>query len=347
MSKVIFELGNGIDGEIELCDNLFMDFWKMVFERNNKKHGVNVRYSKCYNSNMKMPDKTQINLVSKQKYVDIINESIDKIVSAGFTWSRGKMNIDSGYEDCNKIHRGFTTLMSTGCIDKLDLTHEEVKFIKENKFDLNNNSAFPYFMPNPEQYEKFNYNKYAKIKIPLHDINANVHHIEDKFLINHNNIKLSKELINHYGCKNFKLISLDWNSKGKDGITDAHKIDFNFNDLRYYANYSNDPYYNVFDLKNILGKDYQTCWENHDDPHNIDICNLMTTKGGFEIKPEIDCLFNKLLIPWLKDINHSTQNEVIRPITIGHIDDKWVKEHQMLNRNRNIDDEVVKVDLID
>ena len=36
MSKLVFELSDGVDGEIQLRDNAFMDFWKMVFIRNNK-----------------------------------------------------------------------------------------------------------------------------------------------------------------------------------------------------------------------------------------------------------------------------------------------------------------------
>ena len=34
MSKIVFELQSGIDGEVQLRDGLFMDFWKFAFTRN-------------------------------------------------------------------------------------------------------------------------------------------------------------------------------------------------------------------------------------------------------------------------------------------------------------------------
>ena len=53
MSKVVFELSDGVDGEIQLRDNEFMDFWKMVFVRNNKMLGP--RQDKVIGNSMSRP----------------------------------------------------------------------------------------------------------------------------------------------------------------------------------------------------------------------------------------------------------------------------------------------------
>jgi hypothetical protein len=144
---------------------------------------------------------------------------------------------------------------------------------------------------------------------------------------------------------------LDWNSKNPlDKITDASKLDYNLGDAANWA-VDNDPYWNVYDLKNILGKDYLEAYHNYDDPGEWDVCNhAKTTKGGFEIRPHMHHVVNKVLVPWIKDWGYHAFPENVSPIQIGHIDERELFAMCAASESNSWDvshNHIVKVDLVE
>ena len=145
MSKVVFELSDGVDGEIQLRDNAFMDFWKMVFTRNNKLLGP--RQDVIIGNSMSRPIDDPIpakrfirqkNIRSSMKSakefhancVAEVNKSIDDLEKAGWPWRHGKLNSESAWDDCNRIHRGFTTYFWSGVTDHLDIPFDKLIYLK-------------------------------------------------------------------------------------------------------------------------------------------------------------------------------------------------------------------------
>ena len=185
----------------------------------------------------------------------------------------------------------------------------------------------------------------------VHIINSGVHDIEDKCRSSERRWKTESKFWPEY--THICLPKLDWASKSEaDNRTDVTKVDYNLADLAMWA-CDNDPKWNVYDLKNILGKDYLTGYFDYDDPGEWDICNhFKTTKGGFEIKPHMHKVVNDIFVPWIQSFGYPAYPEIISPIQIGHIDENWLlefctsrsaEEHQIKDEHNHI----INVDLID
>ena len=368
MSKVVFELSDGIDGEIQLRDNEFMDFWKMVFVRNNKLMGprkdqsIGSRVEYPINKSTFIKDTLIFNLDYHAECVRQVNSSIKKIKQSGWNWTQGKLNKESSFEDCNRIHRGFTTYFWTGCTDHLQIPFDKLLYIKYQHVNFRSfESKFliPWLDPDVEimqgnvdpEHPRSWYAWERGIKEPLHNINAYVHKLEDSCLSS----ARSTEIIDQwhkFNNKNYKFIStksLDWDSKAKDQVTDDVVCDWDYAGLLRSNSKlcSSDPKYNVYDLKNILGKDYEKAWKDYDSPANWDITNTYnTTKGAFEIKPWQSYCTRKIIRPWVKEYNLPTSDQFIAPITLGHIDETWMEQNFFTEYAWESDRTMIKVDLI-
>tara|TARA_B110000908_G_C10194382_1_gene422156 strand:- start:79 stop:1203 length:1125 start_codon:yes stop_codon:yes gene_type:complete len=350
MSKVLFSLSNGVDGEIQLRDNDFVEFWKFVFKRNQKLLGVRrdkpveqrhfiydtsneKQYWNTFNINVEKRWTDTIDI--RQDFVNKINTSIDAIKSSGFNWQGGYINMNSKNEDCNRIHRCFTTFHLTKTTDTLNLSDDQKREIKYKMANLNQSDAWYYIKYlDPTLVNVFDnhdlFSKYMTIEDDLHTINAYVHRIEDHGILSKNTWTVMKQFLEMQSSTSMFLPALDWNSKGQDGCTDSLRIDFNFSDMRSQdlTMYSSDDAYNVYDLKNILGKDYETAWYNNDDPREWDVCNSFnTTKGGFEVRPYQSLLTKNYIKPWVDSYNFPSDDHIISPIAIGSIDQDWLREH--------------------
>ena len=116
--------------------------------------------------------------------------------------------------------------------------------------------------------------------------------------------------------------------------------------------YSSDPQYNVYDLKNILGKSYETAWLNYDNPLNWDVTNTFnTTKGGFEIKPYQSEWTRNFIRPWAHEFDMPVEDHIIAPISIGTIDVEWLHQHCYTDNINDLESmnqtSIVKVDLVE
>ena len=365
MSKLVFELSDGVDGEIQLRDNAFMDFWKMVFIRNNKLMQPSASNKKAINI-----DEHPLTDVIENKpvlinYADRVNNAIDELTKAGFSWTHGKLTRDSDWADCNRLHRGFTTSSwSVGLTDHIDIPFDKLIYLKyhsinfrsyESKFlipwlDPSINIPLDIFdVEHPRSWK--NYHDHAKD--PLHTINAYIHNLEDKCLKSARYTHMYKDYMQKY-YNNFNYISIykcDWDSKGEDGVTDAIECDWNFADLKKDYGLENmcssDPKYNVYDLKNILGKDYETAYVDYDSPANWDVCNTFnTTKGGFDIRPWQSYWTREVIAPWVETFNIPSEDQIIAPIAIGSIDEDWLKLNCFTKYAFDLHRHIVKVDLV-
>ena len=354
MARLLITLENGADSEIELLDNKFMEFWKMVFLRH-KSH-IPFRHSdrkeKYAGHKHQVWEKTQEQVKNwyetetlelKQKLVNRVNTAIDGLHEENIQWTRGKLDIHCNKADCNRLHRGFTTLSFTHMwTDHIALTSEQIMSIKRRYLNMNAHNCWPnqfndvkgWSVPTsnrpPDMYT--DREKVTRVYELLHEINAAIHNIEDKCLYNGRTEILREHYYNFYDVQCMLVPNLDWNAKLEDGVTDSVHLDWNFDSALNPAFYSVVPAIeqgcNVWDLKNILGKDYQTCYRDYDNPVNLDITNTVgTTKGGFTINPAFINLYDTILEPWLESFGKLEHKAMYFPIPVGKLDERFIKQH--------------------
>lgn len=367
MSKVVFELSNGVDGEIVLREGDFMEFWKFVFKRNNTQLGPRSDKN-CNSIFVDVPEQesqryqTELwssTLDARISHAQRVNTAIDNLLEMGFAWSSGRADQHSHNTECNRIHRAFTTSMLSRSTDDFGLSREKLIEIKHRQPNFNHGDALYFLNFIVENFEliDFNSNKfdlYQRAVPQLHEINAYIHKIEDGSIASDRSYLIAKTHLQSVNRLAGWWPNLDWNSKKDDGCTDSSRIDFNFADLRTMDTsiYSSDPQYNVYDLKNILGKDYETAWLNYDDPVNWDVTNTFnTTKGGFEIKPYQSQWTNQYIKPWAASYGVPAEDNIVAPISIGSISEQWLHEHCYTDQPQTLEQKaqqrIVRVDLIE
>lgn len=373
MAKVVFELTNGVDGEVELRDNFFMDYWKMIFRRNLKL--CNVRKDKSvYHMHKRVLNVAELHDLKweetrelRRPWVEQINAGIDRLIECGYHWSKGYMTEDSKWEDCNRIHRGFTTYHQTEATDHWDLDRWQLGYIKHTMQNIHANGYWITRQTDPNiadiirlepgEFKSSNY-LHTEVGSALSDINAYTHRIEDYCLVSPRVHDIYDGYLTSIGrdkkVQATWLPVLDWNSKGVDGSTDSIKTDWNFGELRKldYSIYDSSPEWNVYDLKNILGKDYEKAYVDYDDPMNWDVTNTCnTTKGGFEIKPHMSYLTNTIIKPWAAEYGVEPDDHIVAPISVGRISQRWIDNYCFHASEEEVDAyqnvTIEKVDLID
>lgn len=351
MARLLISLANGADGEIELFDNKFIEFWKMVFLRhqscipfrnsNNERKWCG-RLHQAWNMQPKDYE-TDAKLEHKQNLVNRVNTSIDGLHEENVQWTRGKLDMHCTREDLNRIHRGFTTLSFTHLwTDHLAMTYDQIWSIKKRYLNMNAHNCWPNQFNDVKGFEipqnhfpkadKYPHAQVARIYEYLHEINAAVHNIEDKCLYNSRKLNLVEYYYKHYDVQCMLKPDLDWNAKLNDGVTDSMHLDWNFDSALSQAWHSIVPSIeqgcNVWDLKNILGKDYETCYIDEDNPINLDITNTVgTTKGGFTINGAFTNMYNDVLEPWLESFGRLGHKAMYFPIPVGVLDERFLKQH--------------------
>lgn len=369
MKRVVFSLANGVDGEIVLADNLFTEFWSMIFQRHVTSlpirpsstnpdfvEGVRFKRSGVLESDYyQQPHIAEI----RQQLVAQVNSHILELQQLGIDWQAGVLPKVPDFDDLNRIHRAFTTLIFTRTsTSRVDMTPDQLQQHKLRYFNMNVNHGWPYWFPVHQQHdwpEPVLGETRARAEHHLHLINSGVHEIENRVMYNprrgiHNQAvveQLPTEVEDVIGPK------LDWAAKLSDGCTDSQKLDWNYESAYTDAVFSTrDWELNVYDLKNILGKDYQTCYLDHDNPYNFDITNTVgTTKGGFEILPGYELYHKNILRPWMREWGFDDRDTISRPIPIGRIDPDFLLEHFTIRagqdpEQRNRDMRIVALDLI-
>ena len=361
MSSVVFKLASGVDGTVELRDCAFTDWWKHVF-RLNSKRGIRPERRKYYhrtrNPDQILAQKQTLypNFASEEeRQVQLISTGISEIRALSMPYSRFEPVMGMDYSQLNDIHRGFTTLSLTQLTDRVELSHD-VKcdmIIKQYNFHMPHGREFLTRYIDNNKIINFpldtEHDTRESFMHSIHKLNSGVHNIEDRIRVSQREIDIHSSI--YPGNSQVCIPLLDWNSKDpSDDRTDIHKVDFNLSDIAYWC-HDDDPHWNTYDLKNILGKDYLTAYYNYDDPGEWDVCNhYKTTKGGFEIMPYMRSVVHDTLIPWMHSMDYPAYPDVVSPIPIGHVDPAWITEFccSKLPGSTDVDsNHIVEVDLIE
>jgi len=369
LKRVVFSLANGVDGEITLADNLFTEFWSMVFQRHvsslpirtsstNPDFVEGVRFKRIgvlESDHYQQPHIAEI----RQQLVEQVNGHILELQQLGIDWQAGVLPAMPDFADLNRVHRAFTTLIFTHVsTSRVEMTTDQLQAHKLKYFNMNVNNGWPYWFPEYDLAgvpEPVTGEVGRQAEQVLHLINSGVHEIENRVIYNPRRQIHNQAVVEQLPADVQDVIGpkLDWAAKLADGCTDSQKLDWNYESAYTDAVFSTHDWdLNVYDLKNILGKDYHTCYLDHDDPYNFDITNTVgTTKGGFEILPGYELYHKNILRPWMREWGFDPRDSITRPIPIGRIDPVFLLEHFTILEGqdpdqRNRDMRIVALDLI-
>lgn len=265
----------------------------------------------------------------EEKCVKEINTAIDEfnLVTTGKKFEY-RAFVDMPWEQTNKIHRCFTLGSSSvtplgkdtyGGILKHTLSVKQLKKYKEvyaydNKRKFLDYTAFQYY------YEA----KHSKtVHSALHRINKWVHLYENK---RHSAVatsffsKYEEASIENPDTKFPFQINIGWDIFTPDG-------DKTYNNNRKLTsqevnNSLPDDWMDcdVFLIKSITGKDYETCFLNYDDPREYDIQNAQYVNGAIRIFPNgghREVYGKDLLGGWAE--SYGIKPQQYAPIPIGKI----------------------------
>lgn len=370
MSKIVFSNEEGVDGEIQLRDGEFFDVWKMIFSKNNSALPLrtsNVRSTVISKKLMQLDtwidDRRKQGVHSYIENMTTVNAGIDTFKAAGYSWDLGYLTLHSTFEDTNRIHRGFTTSMLTRGNSVLNITEAQRLQLKHMCIDYNHPHVYFVLkqfddsilaMHNIEPNAQFGYSYFEQqAHRALFDINTFVHRIEDSSFASARYFNMNNSYMEECwnGWEMIACPSVEWESKGPDATTDAIKVDYNYGITRWNTPdmFSSDPKYNVYDLKNILGKDMVTGYQQYDDPREWDITNTFnTTKGGFEIQPWTSYYHTQYIKPWCRRYNSPDLDKITAPIALGTIDPRWIQQHCVSMHNEDAQPYIIsQVDLIE
>ena len=366
MSRIVFSMRSGVDGIIQLRACEYVDWWKHVFKIN---HRLGVRPDRCQyyarttdqNQILALKEHNNSNFATEEeRAVRLISKGITDIQRHGLPWTRTLPHMGMDYPQLNDLHRGFTTLSLTHRTDRVELTHHDKCHMMGRQYNFNmvNGREFllkyssindPWEFPLDDKHEL----REAFVH-DVHQINSGVHNIEDRVRVSPRDITIQSSLYPDRASVACPL--LDWNTKDPaDDRTDTVRADYNLGDISMWCYPEDAHLYNVYDLKNILGKDYLTAYVNYDDPGEWDVCHhFKTTKGGFEIKPHMHRVVHDTLIPWITDDwKYPAWADVVSPIPIGTLDESWILANctttiEQFNRGEHLKDNVITgVDLIE
>lgn len=359
MAQIVFNTVCGVDGTIQLRDNPFMDFWRMAFKMNKKR--VPIRFNEnSIKSITRMNPKTFIrDPERKSEYVNTVNSAINSLINNGYSWTRGLLPNHPESSDLNNIHRGFTTYMLTHSHDRLGISRENLIRLKWILPNLNSHHYTQFMLrawdSNWRSIDEIAgyHDRFYELALPyLEAINAYVHRIESYHRYSTTQADWNNAYISGLPA-NIDAVEcpcIEWSLKGLDGCSDAVKTDWNFGEFRSLdmSIYDSGPEYNVYDLKNILGKDYETALWDDDDPVEWDISNTFnTTKGSLEIRPWQHHLTHTTIKPWLRARGMPDGDFICAPISIGSISQAWIREFCYVEQGTHRDMRITEADLIE
>ena len=261
----------------------------------------------------KNPDKFVLEDSPKQ-----INKAIDDIKNlTGVNWPTRAFE-GMGFEDCNKLHRFFTT--SSLSHRNFSLPNDiEDKFFQ---YKINSYAHESFFRTITKKLLNDMYFRDIKWTRDLdnelsrlfHIINSEVHRYEDSCLGSKRTEQLRK-LLNP-----ITMLDLDWCNKGHHGQefikTERRNMPEGSRD------YTVDEEINVYQIKAIKGKDYILAFQQYDDPRHWDISKTTVINGGMTI--DLNSSRHKFynsqdFKDWLTVNNHPYDENIFGSIPIGKV----------------------------
>jgi hypothetical protein len=302
--------------EIELTQTESSSLWAETFLANKSKCPIWTRRSGCINhpeSIAKNPNK----FVSENSPKEI-NKAIDDIKNlTGVNWPARAFE-GMGFEDCNKLHRFFTT--SELSHRNFCLTQDIQDKFFEYKINLYAHESFfravSKKLVNDVYFKRTNWTTelHNELSRLFHIINSEVHRYEDSCLGSKRTEKL-RELLSPV-----IMLDLDWSNKGHHGqefIKTERK-----NMPESSRDYTVDEEINVYQIKSIKGKDYILAFQQYDDPKQWDITKTTVINGGMTIdlnSSRHKFYKSQIFKDWLASNNHPYDENIFGSIPIGKV----------------------------
>lgn len=324
--KLVVKFGNGKDCEIDLIDTPMLKYW-LTCHLHNKENvcGFWTRKSSIAFHTNKGAEKNKENHPSPK----LINNAIDEIKKiTGVEWPIRAFN-GMGQEECNTLHRFFTT--SEASFRNFELTKEEEdRFFHYKAIDgMTGSHLWSKLAIEIEDVYKIkkDHKKKAKLEKLFHLVNNEVHRYEDSCYYSHRS-----EIIRKKYSKKYRILDLDWNNRGNlgqaintllqtrfEGKSTKNRIS-SFESIKDSLSLADDC--NVFQIKGIRGKDYLSAYQQYDNPRCWDINTTTRICGGLTL--DQDCtttrfLNSEMFKHWLKKNNHPHSEQTLGLIPIGRI----------------------------
>lgn len=261
--------------------------------------------------------------------VNEINSSIDQfnLLTTGKKFNY-RAYVDMPWSQTNLIHRCFTLGLSSinpvnkdtyGGLLKHNMTVKQLLKFKQ-RYVYDEKRKFLDFTPIQYYFEA---KHKEKVSAALHKINKWVHLYENKRhsqavadFHEHWITQAEMDASVHHPTQ----INLGWDVFTSTG----DKTYNNPIDIPSYIVKDSIPDnwmdYDVFAIKSITGKDYETCYQNFDDPREYDIQNIQAINGGVRIFPSQGhkaVYADNALGGWVKDYGLETHQYA--PMPIGKI----------------------------
>lgn len=262
---------------IELLDTPAVNLWKDVVDQYSN-FDANLMVNKGPLFHHGGEQKKERNLEVEQESVDSINTAIDNLngilKTAEFPY---RAYIDMPWQQTNLIHRAFTTGMSSYHTFVHNLTYQDLVEYQKYKYDDRHQVKYrsEALFKSPVEEGLFSY-----LEV-MNTINKFVHHFEDVRFSTHGEIIL-KHLFNKMDSP--QEIQMNWDvydpTTGVKSIFIKHVP--TYQEMLDSAREVLDDY-DVYFVKSILGKDYETSFVNFDNPLEYDIQNIQDITGGIRI----------------------------------------------------------------
>lgn len=318
--KLHVKFANDSVCEIELLQNELVELWYTSFNHN-KQVGF---YTKGYDPTLHSIE----NVVDKPLAVEKINDSIQQVeLITGCDWNI-RAESGMGFETTNAIHRMFTTSITTN-LRTNHVSDEIAQYISEQKQTsyMSHNDISDMIDKWSKEHQTYQYSDNARGELEQHlqTINAFIHIYEIDGLYSERS-------------KNIKIVS---NALAND--LDLKRIDGSYlhdNPMEPIISTRHIPHLNtttdanVYALKKILGKDYLTCYYDHDDPLQWDITMANTIDGSFVIDYEgiYEYSYNtEDFQHWVKEYKLKDKHTYSN-VQIGRVTNTWCEEFQRYTR---------------
>ena len=274
-AHIIFPAGEVV---IELLDTPAVDLWIDINEQYN---AFNCDF--MVNRGTIMPSGHEMKrgriLSIEENAVDEINTAIEElnkvITTTPFPY---QAFVDMPWQQTNLIHRAFTTGISSYHTFTHNLAYQDLANFQIHKYDdkeqIKTLSDKVFNVPRDEGLQE-----YVRV---MNVINKYVHHFEDTRYSHNANLVLNE--LKDKKIKTPDEIQIAWDTfnpvSGVKNIWLRHTP--THNEILKSAKIDLDEY-DVYIVKSILGKDYETAYANYDNPLEYDIQNVQDITGGLRI----------------------------------------------------------------
>ena len=173
---------------------------------------------------------------------------------------------------------------------------------------------------------KYNSEGYNRFMDLLHGVNHYVHLYENCYKTT-DNTALGQEIIND---RKILRVMRDFYDRGEEMAGKKLQTVNTFpSEFQNEASFDN---HDVWLSKDILGRDYLDAWMHHDDPTNVDICNVCIRHSpNIMIDQENsfnDIMTSKPLREWFQSYKIPFEEKILANIPLGNIVNGWsIKEH--------------------